>query len=186
MLQLVPKFKLAQKNDVCDILQISDVQLGKNYLTSAYLYKSLEHKNEAIHIVTSHNRVLGFLHYERVIENDFVSTYLTQCKSVDDISDKIVVNIKHAAIHPDFSGKGIGNSLFSYVLNEVIEPSLRVYSLAWSSKDEVFVAPILVRNGFKPVCKIHSYWYKESVNKKYQCPICGNPCSCDAVVFRKN
>ena len=60
-----------------------------------------------------------------------------------------------------------------------------IISTAWKRAGKINIGNILLRSGYNVMTEIPDYWYKDSVEKGYLCPQCGNPCHCSCVIFEK-
>ncbi|MDA8092831.1 MAG: GNAT family N-acetyltransferase [Betaproteobacteria bacterium] len=58
-------------------------------------------------------------------------------------------------------------------------------SVAWISGSEIPADRLLRRIGFAPSCRVREYWLEDSLKRGFTCPICGHPCRCDAMLYRR-
>jgi N-acetylglutamate synthase-like GNAT family acetyltransferase len=122
--------------------------------------------------------VVGFFVFKVIEERaaDYLNT---------DSSTKIL-EVKSIAVYPAFQGQGIGSIIFSEVPNIAKEVGVQnCYCVAWKRKDKVAMHNIHINAGFTVLHEIENYWKKDSIEKDYDCPECGNPCSCSAVIYHK-
>ena len=87
----------------------------------------------------------------------------------ENFHDNGIAGALAAEAHKRFENLGIG-----YII-----------STAWKRAGKINIGNILLRSGYNVMTEIPDYWYKDSVEKGYLCPQCGNPCHCSCVIFEK-
>ena len=149
-----------QPADIDEILAIADVQLGENYITIGDLSRC----------------------YTLVAEDDKSRKCVGFCLSYVEQDGKAYV--RTVAVNPDFSGQGIGTALIAKSV-EYLKGigAKKIMSPLWKHDGIVNSDVIFRRNGFLPVREIPDYWYADSLEKGYSCPVCGKGCRCTCVMY---
>jgi GNAT superfamily N-acetyltransferase len=84
-------------------------------------------------------------------------------------------------VDDSYQRNGIGSSLYSKALRLLSKTKLS--ATCWKESPNPGIVPFLKKKGWKVVSVMKKYWYKDSLDKKYQCIRCGNPCLCSAVTM---
>ena len=141
------------------ILTLADAALGAGYVDHAALARS------TCFVAVDVEEILGFVcvephaprHNERVL--------------------------KTIVVAPAHRGRGIAKQMALAALSG--SPGNAWLSPAWISHGGEIPANRLLRSlRFIPEETIHDYWYTDSLSRGYQCPNCGNPCRCSAMMYR--
>lgn len=124
------------------------------------------------------SKVVGFFIFKILTERS--ANYL------DTNSGKEILEVKTIGVDSLEQRKGIGSYIFSQV--ESIAKEFNVencYCVAWQRKEKVAMHNIHLNAGFIMQRVIKNYWKSDSIEKEYNCPECGNPCLCSAVIYHK-
>ena len=154
----------AKKEDLPAIIEIANLQLGKDYLTST-LSEAFDNKGYLLKTAKLANcKIVGF--------------YLLQFQKKE-------VLLQSIAIHTNYTKKGIATLMIKDAVEYVAKMNCKkIKIIAW--KKEQGIIGILNRLKFQQKEKISNYWKQDSQEKDYNCPTCGRPpCLCVVVVFLK-
>lgn len=151
--------RLANKNDIPILCEISEKAFGKGFHNDKYFEKS---NGECIVYTDETSKILGYCQIIRTSRG---------------------IKISSITVLKEARGKGIASALIEDVLLE--HPHEYIYTYAWRRNGEVALAPILNRLGFIEKEEIPKYWYQDSIEKAYICPECGNPCYCSTLFYEK-
>ncbi|PKK95793.1 MAG: hypothetical protein CVV59_01945, partial [Tenericutes bacterium HGW-Tenericutes-4] len=180
----------ANKNDIEAIYQICNEQLGKEYIKVETVKKLLNYKNSIIKVFEENNEVAAFI----VLEIISKSRLKTELRTIE---EPLLTQIKNetkfgflniVAVLNKFMGKKIGSALTFDAVEEIKNRQIKnTFSLAWKDKEKINIGNILLRAGFNLLYEVKNYYYKESIEKQYNCPNCGAPpCKCSAVIYNYN
>ena len=178
----------AQDEDMARILEIACHALGHDYLDVDDFQNT---SSRYIYVSEYEGKIQGFALAECLEKDGFNDVIkgnpwrLSADVKQADRSGKIGV-IKFVAIDPAFQKKGIGMKLVQESLAALKKAGMDlVVSIGWKT-DYVHIEPILLANGFVKRSSFKEFWHKESVERGYDCPRCGNPCHCEAILFIKS
>lgn len=183
------RIRKATINDFPSLINISNEQLGSDYLSSDLLAKTLE-PNSALRcnvIVNKlNNKILGFS-LNKVIDNDELNEILKGKEKIREFSfEERIGYIKTVAINKKFEGYGLSTALLEYSLKEFEKEGVKKFvSTAWKHCGIINIGGVLSRLGFVKRVELPDYWYEDSIKEGFQCPQCGNPCHCTCVVYIK-
>lgn len=172
-----------QNEDLDEIYTLCNVCLGKNYIS----------KNELINFPTQpfialkavyQNQLAGIAVGRKIAWKDFkkiLHEHLVETEINLNINDnKIVGWRKHLCVYPHMRNKGIGKMLSVRLHQSLIHENITpVFSFIWDYPGNI-MANMLSGMGYKTLGKIAYFWKHESLQKNYECPICGCPCICNA------
>ncbi len=167
--------------------QLLDLQFGVDYLTEQDLLLFTQGKHIGWVACSTEGELIGIslvklgtaasLAAELLIEKDwFVSTF----------RDKEPIALrKHLAIAPQWQGKGIGKKLVQHGIEQLRQlNSSAIVSIVWKESAGKSLGKLLKNLGATPVRTIAGYWKSDSLEKQYDCPVCGlPPCSCSATIY---
>jgi ribosomal protein S18 acetylase RimI-like enzyme len=159
------------------LLFISNSLFGENYYSATDIIRI--DKEDILRLVMLEDQVVGFLIF-RILSEKSVE-YLSSNSEND------ILEVKSIGVHNAYQGKGLGSYIFSQV--EIIARQNQIndcYCLAWKRNNKVAMHNIHINAGFTITSEIRNYWKIDSEAKGYDCPACGNPCLCSAVLYHKH
>lgn len=151
--------RLAEKKDIENLLSLSETAFGKGFHEKKYFDKN---DGECTVYTDKHLNILGYCMAIRTSKG---------------------MKISSVVVSEGQRGKGIATALIEDVLLE--HPQEKVYIYAWRKGGVLLLQPVLNRLGFQMKEEKPKYWYRDSVERAYNCPECGNPCYCSAVIYEK-
>ena len=167
------------------LLNISNEVFGQYFFTPEYLNTYLNtDKNKALVAIAPDKSVVGFLFLEHFSFKENSSHFITDQKWFNNRfkPNENLILIKHVALTASYQNKGVGKLL----LNEINQYNETIVCVLWDKGKETPLRYLMNKNNFKLEHKIDKYWNQESLEKKYQCDICGDPpCNCSAEVYIK-
>ena len=178
----------ALENDIPSIVDISDKELGKDYLND-FDIKSLFNDSDSIFriVKSSSGETIGFS-YSYYATSEIVKkrTRIEKFPKPFKYSKNIGV-LKTFAIKSNCKNSGIGTALVVDAITKMKERNIcSVITIAWHSNHGINIAGIMKNNGFLRYHEISDYWKADSLKEGYYCPTCGQPpCSCSAVIYGK-
>lgn len=91
------------------------------------------------------------------------------------------------AVSPEFQGMGVAKKLFVMGNKWLMKQGAEVIlSAVWMKDGTSTFGELLVKQGFERLVFVKEYWKKDSLTRKFICPVCGEPpCECDAMVYAK-
>jgi len=180
-----------KKEHFSDIIKLSNIHFGQNFITSQYLNKYLSIiKKQGFTFLSDQNNVVGFILTDILNTSEFIEAIIKDKEwFISQLNDyKNVALIKQIVVNELYQNKGIGSLLIEHVINLLNTSSQITYCLAWKKGDKTPLKNILLKNGFSNIKTITNYWYNDSLSKNYSCIHCGSPpCTCSSeVYFKKN
>jgi transcriptional regulator with XRE-family HTH domain/ribosomal protein S18 acetylase RimI-like enzyme len=172
------------------VLDICDSELGKDYLSYEDLRNVIKYEEYICKVAvnTSTNDVIGFCMCVLTDPDgalNIISWPDNKLPKAIEYSEKIGV-IKTIAVYNKYQGYGIGKKIteacYEVLLDEGMDSAC---SIAWRNGDVTNVGGVLTSLGFREFTSIENYWKDDSEEKGYDCPTCGNPCSCTGVIYIK-
>jgi ribosomal protein S18 acetylase RimI-like enzyme len=169
------------------ILALSDKQLGQDYLNIESLTKIFTHPNNYLSLAMDNNGTLaGFCLGYIIDSNRIEQEFKINLKDTPNIikSTKKLAVLKTIAVSEKYQGLGIGSNLVKNCTEHFKRKDLGIIcSIGWKSKNGTNIERILIGAGFEKLNEIPKFWNSDSIEKNYNCPVCGNPCNCSAVIF---
>lgn len=158
------------------LLFISSSLFGEKYYSAADI-KRID-QEDILRLVLLEDKVVGFFIFKILSEKSVA--YLTSK------SESEILEVKSIGIHKAHQRKGLGSYVFSQA--EIIAKQHQIndcYCLAWKRNNKVAMHNIHIKAGFTIASEVSNYWKTDSEAKGYNCPECGNPCLCSAVIYHK-
>ena len=168
------------------IHQMCDIAFGDNYITRDYInqYSLSSHKKGFVLI--ENQLLVGFIlvsfHNAKEMQKEILHEkewFTSECFHYNTIGI-----IQQVAIHPDFQRKGKAEQLLKHSITSFKNTTDLFLCNAWVMKGKTPLRSALINNGFSLKKVINNYWKEDSLNKKYNCKVCGAPpCKCSAEVY---
>lgn len=179
-------FKLVEHNDINNIKKLVDVAFGLNYLSLQTITNHINSKDCYSFCLSDNNVFVGFiflkLHSATSINDCLLNEYewfLTYFKGY-----KNIAIVEQIAIVNEYRGKKLSHQLLIKSLDFIEEKCDIVISVCWLKKELTPMARLLKRNNFYPIKTLSNYWKEDSLEKEYNCTICGSPpCKCSAEIY---
>ena len=158
------------------LLFISDHLFGKGYYTKPQLKELSE--SSILRVAMLEEEVVGFFIF-KIIKEEAALWMNSNAKGS-------LLEVKTVAVSAAYQRKGIGSSMFKEVETFVKQFGIKEsYCVAWKRGNDIPMHNIHLRNGFAVQKEIENYWYADSIKKQFQCPDCGIPCRCSAIIYQK-
>jgi ribosomal protein S18 acetylase RimI-like enzyme len=174
-------------SDFQEVILLSDKLLGVGYLDEIQLQKYLDdsHKTGIVSKSPS-GEITGFqlmltceldeLLQMSVSEHNWFKEYF---------SNKSPIGvIKTVGVNPEYKNEGIGTLLTQKGIDILQKHAKSIISMCWDQKDDTPFARVLEKCNMHLIKTIPAYWEEDSLVKKYDCKICGEPpCLCAALIY---
>jgi ribosomal protein S18 acetylase RimI-like enzyme len=176
---------------ILDVLKIVGTELGEGFYSKKQFETILNDQHNSIcKIACYNNRIVGFS-VAIIFENE----QLFKITGINKLQLPIEYQnynlrlgfLKTIAISEFFQKKGIGLLLCIDCIDEFEKRDVTaILGTAWKKGQSIHSEKILTRVGLQIIGEITEFWKHESLLKKYNCSICGEPpCYCTAVIFGK-
>ncbi|KGJ71938.1 hypothetical protein GY21_18745 [Cryobacterium roopkundense] len=92
--------------------------------------------------------------------------------------------LRSVAVSPKARGNSVGTSLVRASVEALWDMgATSILSIGWTDIDGCHIQGPLEAMGFAVQGDLEDFWGADSISKNYQCPTCGQPCSCTARIF---
>ena len=175
--------KVLEKN-LPTILHIADKQLGKDYINANDFMQDDFLKFQA----SIDNKIVGFITSKEItIEDVYQRVPSLKDKNLNQFN--VVSKLSYIgsiAIDPVYEGLGVATALFQHILKELNKKDNVILMTGWKSKNGTNISGIAKQHGFDEILEIKDFWKEDSIDNHYDCPVCGNPCLCSAILYVKH
>lgn len=179
-------FRKAEHSDLTDIKKLIDEAFGLNYVSSQTISNNLSNPSCYSFCLLDNKIFVGFIFlklYPVNSINDYIlkeqAWFLTHFKDYKEITI-----IEQLAIVSDYRGKKLSNQLLNEALSYIDKKCDVVISFCWLKQEFTPMVKLLERNNFMPIKTLTNYWKEDSLQKGYDCAICGKPpCKCSAEIY---
>ena len=175
--------------DFSSIIKIANTQLGKNYLTKKILKKIINKTPNDELLVAIHNstgNVISFCLYKIISYKEVIN--LTNNHPIHNMMfiNKIGY-LATIATKSNFTCLGIATALIKKSIENMKSQGIDHFiCTAWKHDNIINIESILKKTGFNKEVDIPNYWYESSKREGYMCPHCGNPCTCNCIIYTKS
>ena len=157
-----------------DVQSIADSRFGNGYISRSDLTRE-----DAIVLVALKNHcVVGFVLFYIVPENLFpleLNALFRQNYSS--------VYVKSIAVQSSCERNGYATALLLMVINIARRQNAACcYGYLWDSGMNIPANGIFRSLGFRTVKELPCFWYNDSIARGFECPVCGHPCHCKAML----
>ena len=177
------KITSATNKHIKRIIEIADQTLGQNYM-NPNLSNKLHEDTSFIRVALINGKdVVGFC-YSYITTGEQMAEAFSSNKNSKATSSSHVGVIKTIAINPQNMKQGIATALIKDSINVMQLMQVKIIiCTAWKREHGPHLNGLLLQQGFQVIDEIPNYWKADSLKAKYDCPICGNPCCCKAVIY---
>ena len=178
--------RLMQNNEVSLIKKLADESFGKDYITTNDILSYLNSTHKFAFCLFDNQGFIGFL-FLKTYSNDTIQNYfLTQKEWFTNYfkSTKEIAVVTQIALTKEHRLLGLSKLLFNSSIDFIKPKCNTIISICWVKEEMNNMKFLLLNNGFKTIKTLQNYWLQDSIEKGYQCEICGTPpCQCNAEVF---
>jgi ribosomal protein S18 acetylase RimI-like enzyme len=174
------------EDDFSAIIDLIDIQFGKDYMRESDLESYLLDKNKVGLVAIQENKVVGFTFLQRYSHVDIMGLALTDLNWFENQMETFesIGVIKMIAVDSYAGQKGIGFALTKSSIEELSKNNTKLLSICWQHKDDSPFMRILEKNNLNAAHTISNFWSDDSLEKGYDCANCGHPpCECTAVIY---
>ncbi len=182
-----PSYRQMRKEDIPSLLEISSLQLGPSYLNKSTLTQLLNDPDTHIEVLLVSDRIAGYsiIH---IIEKSYLQDFIGSGEiSLPNSTPTARIQLrKTTAIHPDYTGRGLGTAFIRHTMNLYDKECDYIMSINWKRSSDIPMEKISTKLGMKQLVEIKNYWKEDSLKSDYDCPECRKPpCTCSAVIYIK-
>jgi GNAT superfamily N-acetyltransferase len=170
----IQSFEISQ---LPEILAMADDGLGKNYLRE----DDFMGPESQVLVACLNNDPVGFL-LCRITPSP--ADYIANLPEYLCLETATVI-LKSLVVKRTFRNKGIGKALIGYAVETFQNTHHLFLTEVWKGPGKPNTEDVIRSFNFLPVQQRPKHWYYDSLNRGYECPVCGNPCECSAVLFVK-
>lgn len=186
------EIKPLQNNHLQDITSIADMEFGEGFIPYEQLLMwQNDNQNSFIRVIECNNNVVAFSISLFLQNRTFKNIFGEQVCKIPNVffDDKNQIGlIKTIVVQKEFRGRHYGTLLCEDSFNLLKEKgSKSIIGFAWKQNNCIPAEKMFLEAGLLQICDLPNFWQEESITKKYNCSICGNPpCNCTAVFFGKS
>jgi GNAT superfamily N-acetyltransferase len=165
--------------------------LGARYVTREELTEFVEHDDKLGFVaLTKDGRVVGAATSH--IHDDASSVLTLLPEDASDRVARLLPNLRFnrtgllrsIAVSSKARGNGVGTNLVRASVEALWQRgATSILSIGWTDADGCHIQGPLESVGFTAHGDLPDFWKRDSVEKDYQCPTCGQPCECVARIF---
>jgi len=177
-------------NHIPIVLNIAATELGSDYLTEQDFLEVLDADDGFCMISITDNIVSGFS-----ICKIFGPDKIDEMLALPDCGERNALNthrtiglLDSVAVAQEMKGKGIGSELIDVCCKELAARGADVLcAMAWKDVNgNANIGNLLKKTGMSPSIEIMGYWNRFVASPEgHDCPVCGRPCKCSAVLYMK-
>ena len=177
--------RLANKNDVDQILHISDEVFGANYYQPENI---LSDSDSHIAVIFEKNSSIAGFGLAKVLNRSDIQIAFEHHR-VDNVNAIFDCNkiglIKTLGVSNLFQGLGIGVSLFQEMENRLRSKGAERFIVpAWRDEKGIPIEKIMNKFHYEPFLEIPLFWINKCDSGEYACNSRKNECVCSAVFYR--
>lgn len=175
-----------QHSDVLAVSSLADKTFGKGFLSVHFITSIIESKKYQTYCLKFNKKLIGFVIWEVAISSEISNLFHLETLFFNNYfkSSNTLAKLNQIAINKEYRKKGCGELLFKESIQQLPSEVGFLTSIYWIKDDANAMKKLLIKNGFESIKLIPNYWYKDSIKKKYQCVVCGQPpCKCNAEIF---
>ena len=180
------EIKPIKLTDVDFIKKLADESFGASYITTDHILSHLDSTDKFAFCLFDKQELIGFL-FLKTYSNDTIQNYfLTQQEWFTNYfkSTKVIAVVTQIALTKEHRLLGLSKLLFNSSIDFIKPKCNTIISICWVKDETNNMKFLLLNNGFTNIKTLSNYWLQDSIEKGYQCEICGTPpCKCGAEVF---
>jgi len=162
-----------------EIAKLMNCSLGQDYIKSEQLLEYITSENAVLYKAHLGKKIVGARIVQLVKPTNIISSFFPKEKELSQLVSIVV--------EPKFRHQHIGEAMFDAGLKWAKERTKNCVTVSWQEENKEKKDTFLKSKGFSFYRPINQYWYNESIEKNYYCPVCGSPpCTCNGYVYLHN
>lgn len=176
------------EGDIPNALELADLHLGVDYLKEEDFMRAINSPTCFCRVISFNRQFTGFALCQ-IFGPDEIDgmLHIPDGPQKDRLLTKKKIGLLDAmTIREDSRHIGIGAELARFCYDEFVRRDVdEICALAWKHTDGAIPADsVLKKMGLSPSIEIPGYWnLKVDSPEGHNCPICGAPCKCSAVLY---
>ncbi len=169
------------------ILSISDLQFGKEFVDNKMLQAYIDEENKYGFVAKIDQEIAGFILLAKYGSDAFKSTLLHEHDwFASRYSKSTNMGVIHTiAVDASFANHGLGTLLTKKGIEILSKDVNQIISICWDQHEQTSYSKVLEKCGFQFAKAIPNYWFNDSLQKNYNCKLCGEPpCKCQALIYQ--
>jgi N-acetylglutamate synthase-like GNAT family acetyltransferase len=163
--------------------------MGNNYIDEAEFDGYLNGASDGIVLgACMDSQLSGVLlakHLDKEAAEQF-GTLAKNARSAVSLANLRLGILKSIVVKDEFRAQGIGTALSLRGIQHLKTMGCTaIIAFSWDSGEKSTSAGMLEAVGFHRISSVKECWKEDSIRRAYNCPRCGNPCVCDAILFLK-
>lgn len=164
-------------------VQLLNNGLGENYITQAVINSYNKDQNVSFLLAFKEKEIVGISVFCTGQKTEISNHLLKDLFHICHIPPTHTVTLRlHTVVDEKHRDKGIAKQLIEQSKNSFKSQVYAMISTTWTNSKSI--VKLLIKSDFKKAATIPRFWYEDSLQKKYTCPVCGfPPCNCKAQIF---
>lgn len=176
-----------QEQELTESLAVLAHALGDRYVSRDDVREVATSSSGVALIATDPNGDILGVCLGEVLDDDEVGRYraeLRQHARLPGGFDALRIGrLSTVAVKPRARGYGVAARLASACLEGLRGQGCgAVLAVSWVHEGDTSHG-VLAAAGFEQLVEIERYWRSDSIDRDYDCPTCGNPCACNAILM---
>lgn len=169
-----------------EVIEILNQQFGDNYISKDQLISYHNNPSTVCLVAVNQDEVLGIsIAIVESLENTSKQLLKDQDWFLSQFNDSPTIALrKHMAVKPGYEGQGIGSLLVKESVKRLESMSDKIITIVWKEGDGEIMHRLMTKNNFQVSKVIKDYWFEDSINHQYVCPVCkAIPCRCSSIIY---
>ncbi|HZJ89535.1 MAG TPA: GNAT family N-acetyltransferase [Bacilli bacterium] len=181
-----------ERKHIPAIIRIGDEEIGKDFVEMPILEDYLNKQDVFVGKVavdTLNKTVVGFIFSYIIDKEQLIEIFNNKENKIPRqlLVSESYAYLKSTAVDKNYKGQSIGTQLVEATIEGFRALNVStLFSTAWKSAKGTNMQGIFESLQFNEAYEIENYWREDSILKKYNCPVCGEPpCECSAVIYAR-
>lgn len=160
--------------------------LGEGYYTLNQMSDALLNEKGSFLLVAMLNADLAGVFFGEVSRPDNESPVITKVRNAGFVLPTCYIGLMRGLlVSAKYRNAGVGNALFVSSITEFVKRDVHcLVGTLWNHPQNA-VKTFFLNNGFAFLGQVTRFWWADSVQYQFACPVCGNPCQCSASIYLK-
>lgn len=166
-----------------EVLSIANQELGAGYFNS--VLNLLKPYPSTSYCIFDGQKLIGFILSYQCRFGQFIDDTQSTIPINLSYESKILV-VKTMVIQAGYQRKGYGTQLLQYLIDAIEGNEVgAMLAVGWKSDECVNIQHMMDTFKFSELCELPEFWKVDSIKYGFQCPTCGHPCKCSAIIYSK-
>ncbi|MCX6270744.1 MAG: GNAT family N-acetyltransferase [Bacteroidetes bacterium] len=175
--------------DIEHVCSLSDQFVGKNFQTYDSIKNYIADPKKILKVYKVNDEIIGFVKGKILKKSEFKKNLLKTDTHIEkELAGEGYMGFAETiCVKKEYRGTRIASELANELIQSLknLETIDVICTTVWKTSEGANAKKLVENIGFTYITEISDFWHRDSIDKNYICPKCGQPpCRCSMIFYR--